>query len=70
MVKVYKLEELDCASCAAKLEREISKIDKVNSVSVNFLTQKLVLEADDAEFDSIEKSAKKICKKYCRVITD
>ena len=38
MKKVYKLQDLDCANCAAKMERAINKIDGVEAASVNFLT--------------------------------
>ena len=57
MKKSFKLEDLDCAHCAAKIEDEIRKLDGVNSVSVNFLAQKLVLDADDAKFDAVLKEA-------------
>ena len=49
MKKQYKLDEIDCANCA----RELPKLEGVKSVSVNFMTQKLTLEADDAEFDEV-----------------
>ena len=49
MKKVYKLKDLDCANCAAKMEAAIAKIDGVNACSVNFMTQKVSLDmADDA----------------------
>ena len=51
MKKVFKLEDLDCANCAAKMEAALQKLDGVNAVSVNFLTQKLTLEAEDGRFD-------------------
>ncbi len=57
MKKSFKIEDLDCAHCAAKIEDEIRKLDGVNSVSVNFLAQKLVLDADDAKFDAVLKEA-------------
>ena len=57
MKKSFKIEDLDCAHCAAKIEDEIRKLDGVNSVSVNFLAQKLVLDADDATFDAVLKKA-------------
>ena len=57
MKKSFKIEDLDCAHCAAKIEDEIRKLDGVNSVSVNFLAQKLVLDADDAKFDAALKEA-------------
>ena len=53
MKKTYALIDLDCANCAAKMERAIAKIDGVNEVTVSFLAQKLVLDADDARFDAI-----------------
>lgn len=63
MKKVFKLEELDCAHCAQKMEDGIRKLDGVINVQVNFLSQKLTLEADDEKFDNILKEAKKIIKK-------
>ncbi len=63
MKKVIKLENLDCANCAAKMENAIRKIDGVESVSVNFLTQKMILEADESAFDEIIRQIKKVCKK-------
>ncbi len=71
MKKVYKLEDLDCANCAAKMERAIAKIDGVTSASISFMSQKLTIEADDARFDDIMKEAVKVCKKVepdCRII--
>ena len=45
MKKIYRLEDLECAVCAGKMEHAISKIDGVQEVNVNFLTQKLTLVA-------------------------
>ena len=53
MRKSFKLDEIDCANCARKLQDELAELDGVKSVSVNFMTQKLTLEADDAEFDDV-----------------
>lgn len=63
MKKIFKLEDLDCANCAAKMEASIKKIEGVNSASVNFLTQKLVIDAPDDLFDEIVKKASKAIKK-------
>lgn len=63
MKKVFRLEDLDCANCAAKMERAIKKIDGVVSATVSFMSQKLTLEADDARFDAIMKEVIKACKK-------
>lgn len=53
MKKVFKLDEIDCANCARELQDELAKLDGVQSVSVNFMTQKLTLEAADDEFDAV-----------------
>lgn len=63
MKKRFNLTDLDCASCAAKMEQAIKKLPGVRDASVSFLTQKLTLDADDARFDEILQQAVKICKK-------
>lgn len=71
MKKTFKLEDLDCANCAAKMENAIKKIDGVNDASVSFMTQKLVLDADDERFDDILKECAKVCRRVepdCRII--
>ena len=62
MKKRYKLE-VDCANCAAKVEEAVKKIDGVNDATVNFMAQKLVLDADDARFDEILKEVIAVAKK-------
>ena len=63
MKKHFRLQDLDCANCAAKMEAAIKKIDGVNDASVSFMSQKLTLDADDARFEEILKQAVKVCKK-------
>ena len=63
MKKTFKLVDLDCANCAAKMEAAVQKIDGVSDASVSFLTQKLTVEADDSRFDDILKEAVRVCKK-------
>lgn len=63
MKKKFKLIDLDCANCAAKMEEGIKKISGVKDVSVSFMTQKLVLEADDDRFDEIMKEVVAVCAK-------
>lgn len=53
MRKSFKLDEIDCATCAQKLQDAIARIDGVTSVSVNFLTQKMTLEAEDDRFEAV-----------------
>ncbi|MDE6584964.1 MAG: heavy-metal-associated domain-containing protein [Anaeroplasmataceae bacterium] len=71
MKKVFKLEDLDCANCAAKMESKIAKIDGVISANVSFMSQRMTIEADDARFDSIMQEVVKVCKKVepdCKII--
>ena len=63
MKKVFRLKDLDCANCAAKMERGINKIDGVESATVSFMSQKLTIEAADDRFDSIMDEVVKVCKK-------
>ena len=53
MKKAFKLDEIDCANCARELQKGLAKLEGVTSVSVNFMTQKLTLEAADAEFEDV-----------------
>ena len=55
--------EVDCANCAAKIETAIKELPGVNSCSVSFMTQKLLLDADDAKFSDVLKAAVKAAKK-------
>lgn len=53
MRKTFRLEHLCCAHCAAELEHAFGKIPGVSFVSIVFMTQKLIIEADEAEFPRI-----------------
>lgn len=61
MRKSFKLQDLDCANCAAKMEDAINRIDGVEKATVSFMTQKLTLVADDARFDAIVDEAQRVC---------
>lgn len=63
MKKVFALEDLDCANCAAKMENAVSKIDGVNAVNVSFIMQRMTLEADDERFDEVVKAVVKKCRR-------
>ncbi|WP_337411975.1 cation transporter [Clostridium sp.] len=63
MKKKFKLTDLDCANCAAKMEDAIKKLDGVNDASVSFMMQKMMIDADDARFDEIMKEVVEVCKK-------
>lgn len=63
MKKTFKLVGLDCANCAAKIENAISDLTDVKSVSVNFMTTKMSIEAEREHMESIVDAANKIIKK-------
>lgn len=64
MKKVYLLEDLDCAHCAEKIEREVGKLDGVIESKVTFLTQKLTVEVEDEKVATLLAEIKKIVKKF------
>ena len=71
MKKTFKIEDLDCANCAAKLEKAIGEIDGVERASVSFIAQKMIIEADEKKFGDIIKAIPKAAKKAvpdCTVI--
>ena len=63
MKKKFKLQDLDCANCAAKMEEAIQKIDGVNAASVSFMNQKLIIDAADDRFDTIMEEVVRVCAK-------
>lgn len=64
MKKKFMLEGLDCANCASKIEREISKLEGVSSASVNLITTKLIIEGDETKMPEIITASEKIVNKY------
>lgn len=71
MKKKFKMENLDCANCAAKMEAAINKLDGVVEANISFMTQKLTIEADDDKFDEIMvKAQAEISKveKDCKIV--
>ncbi len=71
MKKKFKLEDLDCANCAAKMEEAIKKIAGVNDATVSFLAQKMTIDAQDDQFDEIMKEVVRVCAKVepdCRIL--
>lgn len=71
MKKKFKLEDLDCANCAAKMEEAIKKLDGVSDASVSFMAQRLTVEAEDDRFDEIMRKIISICAKVepdCRIL--
>ena len=71
MKKKFKLQDLDCANCAAKMEDAINKIDGVSQATVSFMMQQLTIEADDERFEEIMDEVVKVCQKVepdCQII--
>ena len=71
MKKVYKLKDLDCANCAAKMENKIKKIPGVTNASVNFMMQKMTIESDTDDFEALMDEVQKVCAKVepdCEII--
>lgn len=71
MKKTFKIEDLDCPNCAAKLEKAISEIDGVKKASVSFIAGKMIVEAEDSDFEAIVAKIPAVAKKTipdCTVI--
>ncbi len=64
MRQIFILEDLDCANCAAKIEKETGELEGVTSASVNLLAQKMTVEMDDGREKEVFKAVKAIVKKY------
>lgn len=63
MKKKFKLTDLDCDNCAAKMEEAIKKIEGVKDANVSFMMQKMTIEADDDRFDQIMEQVVEVCRK-------
>ena len=71
MKKKFKLTDLDCANCAAKMEDAIKKLDGVNDASVSFMMQKMTVDAEDDKFDAIMEEVVRVCAKVepdCKIL--
>ena len=71
MKKIYKMENLDCANCAAKMEAAIAKIDGVNSCSISFMAQKLTIDLEEDKLQEIINQAQKAVKnieRHCSIL--
>lgn len=66
MKKSFKLQGLDCANCASKMERAVAKLDGVENAVINFMAEKLIIEADESRFDEILDKAAAAIKKVDR----
>ena len=71
MKKKFKLQDLECANCAAKMEDAIKKIPGVNDANVSFMMQKMSVDAEDDKFDAIMEEVVRVCAKVepdCKIL--
>ena len=71
MKKKFKLQDLDCANCAEKMEDAIKKIPGVNDANVSFMMQKMTVDAEDDKFDAIMEEVVRVCAKVepdCKIL--
>lgn len=59
----FKIKGLDCANCAAELERAINKIDGVDNATISFMTEKLIIECDEISKRELIKKVEKVIKR-------
>ena len=63
MQKSYKLEGLDCASCADKIEKSVQKIHGVEKARVDFMAEKMTLEVESGHDLEVENEARAVIGK-------
>ena len=63
MKKAFKVKGIDCPNCAAKLEKNLNKIEGITKATVNFTTEKMTIEADDDKFEALLEEAVALMKK-------
>ena len=63
MIIKFKIKGLDCANCAAELERSIQKIEGISNASISFMTERMEIEFEEAKKEEIMKKMKKVIKK-------
>ena len=71
MKKKFKLQDMDCSNCAAKMEDAIKKIPGVNDANVSFMMQKMTIDAEDDKFDAIMEEVVRVCAKVepdCKIL--
>ena len=62
MKKAFKFRDIDCAHCAQEIEDAAAKIEGVNKVRINFLSERMTLDAEDDKFDAVLDEIKKLVK--------
>lgn len=62
MKKKFKVEGIDCPNCAAKIEKLVGNIEGVTSSKINFMAEKLTVEAEDSKADVLLEEVKKVVR--------
>lgn len=71
MKRTFKMEELCCANCAAKMETALNKIDEIDTAVINFMAQRITIVADEDKFENaLDKAQAVISKieKHCKIV--
>ena len=71
MRKSYRMEELECANCAAKMQAAIARLPGVQQVNISFMAQKMTIETVDERHEEIMAEADRICRSFepdCRIL--
>ena len=63
MKSTYKIKGIDCANCAAQLENDIRKVEGVESISISFMAERMVIEYNEQSKEDVMKKVKKVIKK-------
>ena len=59
----FKIQGIDCANCAAELERQINKVGGVDNAIINFMAEKMYIECEEMQKEEVMKKIKKVIKK-------
>jgi len=63
MKKSFRVENLCCANCAAKIERRLSKIPQIQTVSLNFMTLRLTIESETEDWTALQEEIQAVFRK-------
>ena len=63
MKNKFKIKGIDCANCAAELERTLQKVEGVEEASISFMTERLVIECKEEEKDIVMERVRRVIKK-------
>ena len=59
----FKIQGIDCANCALELERQINKVEGVDTATINFMAEKLYIECNEEKKEEIMKKVQKVIKR-------